>query len=334
MAAVICTAAPEPGEQVTLAAQPIKEFTIAVRDVRQSSQSYADILGITQWDYIDLAIDGDAMTKPQLRVARGQWRSHVIELIQPLAGESPVKAFLVRFGEGLFSIGVEGSAELPELFAAQSSQGLYGQWLDSVDTLGIYLKLRNADVQHQPWGQVEYASSMTLAPAVVQLGIVVDDVWDTAKQYQSLVGLVPWMVVDFKAPHVSDATYLGARGVDENSTFVQVAYGNWAGLQIELLAPKTGPSPHRDFLLTRGAGAHHLSLGPVADHDQWVHKYEQVGLAVQMQSDNGGKGRTATYMTSEPALGFVLELTRAFNGLGSLRPAGMVGAPSPVTAKR
>ncbi len=325
--------------QAAVEEQKVLEFSVVVNDVQAATLRYSQLLGLSQWELFDLAIDGtgnQVATRPQLRVARTQWQGVTFELIQPLADSSPVKSFLQERGEGLFSISVRG---LPEsllsdsLFNASSSEGHYAKWVNTYQTLGIYLKSLSQQAPVKPWGRVNHPVSTNAAPAVFQLGIVVEDVKATAENYQRLVGLAPWMVVDFKAPHVSSAQYLGAVSDDDNPTFIQVAYGNWAGLQIELLAPITGPSPHRDFMITRGAGAHHLSFGPVSNHDELVNHYQKHGLALQMQSDNGGVGRTATYMASEAALGFVLELTRPFDGMGSLRPSGVIGMPVSASVK-
>jgi len=318
----------------------IIEISVAVNDVQASSQQYAELLGLSQWQYFDLSLTSSANsveTRPELRVARSQWQDITIELIQPLADSSPVKRFLATRGEGLFSVGFEAASfterlkgKSSELFSAESAQGAYAQWWDTFDGLGIHLKSISSNRLHKPWGVSNFSVDTTLAARVFQLGIVVDDIKKTALQYQEVIGLAPWMVVDFKSPHVSNAQYLGAFSDDSSSTFIQVAYGNWAGLQIELLAPITGPSPHRDFLISKGAGAHHLSFGPVKNHDNLVRFYSKNGLQVQMQSDNGGVGRTATYMASEKNLGFVLELTRPADGPGSLRPSGVIGQlPTP-----
>ena len=325
--------------QAAVEEQKVLEFSVAVNDVQAATLRYAQLLGLSQWQLFDLAIEGtenQVATRPQLRVARTQWQGVTLELIQPLADSSPVKTFLQERGEGLFSLGVSG---LPEslssdaLFGASSSEGHYGKWLNTYQSLGIYLKSLSQQIPVKPWGTIHHSVAAKPAPGVFQLGIVVEDVTATAENYQQLVGLAPWMVIDFKAPHVSSAQYLGALSDDSNPTFIQVAYGNWAGLQIELLAPITGPSPHRDFMITRGAGAHHLSFGPVSNHDELVSFYQEHGLVLQMQSDNGGVGRTATYMASEAVLGFVLELTRPFDGMGSLRPSAVIGMPVSTAAK-
>ncbi len=315
----------------------VVEITVAVNDVQKSTREYAKVLGLSQWQYIDLSLtasDNTVEKRPELRVARAQWQDITLELIQPLADGSPVKAFLASRGEGLYSVGV-ASAVVPSslstksnvLFRAESAQGRYATWWDTFSALGVYVKAI-APQQHKPWGTSQLPTAVPVANRVFQLGIVVDDITTTAKQYQNLMGLAPWMIVDFQAPHVSNAQYLGAVSDDSSDTVIQVGYGSWAGLQIELLAPITGPSPHRDFLITKGAGAHHLSFGPVEQHDELVQRYVSEGLAIQMQSDNGGAGRTATYMASEERLGFVLELTRKVEGAGSLRPSGVIGLPA------
>ncbi len=313
------------------------DISVVVGDLQKSTRDYARILGLSEWHYVDLSLsssDNRVDMRPELRVARTQWQDVTLELIQPLADDSAIREFLNSRGEGLYSVGL-ASATMPaalsekaqRLFSADSAQGRYATWWDTYGALGVNLKAV-APQSHNPWGKSQLPTTNSVANRIFQLGIVVDDVEETAKHYQNLLGLAPWMLVDFQAPHVSNAQYLGAVSDHNNDTVIQVGYGNWAGLQIELLAPITGPSPHRDFLITKGAGAHHLSFGPVERHDQLVQRYVNDGLSIQMQSDNGGAGRTATYMASEEALGFVLELTRKVEGPGSLRPSGVIGLPA------
>lgn len=313
----------------------IIEISVAVEDVQASTEQYAELLGLSQWQYFDLSLTSSSNsvdTRPELRVARSQWQDITLELIQPLADASPVKDFLATRGEGIFSVGFEAESFAEQLqgkasvlFSAESAQGRYAQWWDTFDSLGIHLKSIASGHVHKPWGRANLPVDTELAARVFQLGIVVEDIKTTALQYQQLIGLAPWAVVNFQPPHVSNAQYLGAFSVNNSASFIQVGYGNWAGLQIELLAPINGPSPHRDYLITKGAGAHHLSFGQVKNHDDLVDFYSSKGLQLQMQSDNGGDGRTATYMASEKNLGFVLELTRVAKGAGSLRPSSVIG---------
>lgn len=294
---------------------------IVVADAAKSTKAYNALLGIQQWQPIDVELSS---SKGALRIAKGQFRGTSIELIQPLYGESKVRSFLNERSPGIYSVGLGKQLESLALPALDSGEGI--SWYDSYAELGINLKLQSRDYSsEQAWGEMSLpAQAIPLGKEarIAQLGIIVDDAMATAKAWRKLTGLVPWVFVDFKPPMTSNGYYLGARG--NGFSHVHVGYGQWQQLQIELLQPVAGPTPHRDYLRASGQGAHHLSLGRLSKHDELSAFYQQQGISLQMQSDNGGEGRTASYMGSEQELGWVLEFTRAFQGLGSLQIVGQL----------
>ena len=306
----------------------IQEIGIAVTDVQLASREYSRLLGIAQWQYSDLYAEGDAAF-PAVRMASGNFGNTRIALLQPLAGESPLKTHLQQHGSGIFHLGLMKSAQKKrppaKAFGLSDRQGYRAQWLDTYETLGVNLLLMEGDAVAS-WGTLNYPAANQLSndKRVVQLGLISGDLQTQAMAFFQQLGIGPWLVVDFKAPHITHAFYLGASAKDDTHIHIKVAYATWGDLQLELLMPVEGPSPHRDFLISHGAGAHHLSLGPVADHDTLVASYQQAGIEVQLQSDNGGEGRTATYLDTLKPLAFVLELPRPYQGPGTLPVLGTI----------
>jgi len=313
-------------------ARGVAGIGMVVADAPKATRHYQQLLGITDWQLSDLEVQaGDQAAG--VRVARGQFNGMTLELLQPLYGSSAISRYLASEGEGLFHLELAGlgSEALKDaeakgynsLLQLADNSGYRAQWLDSWTRLGVNIKLRTSERSSlASWGDIHLAATdLPLeASRITQLGVVVEDAMATAKAWRELLGIAPWAFVDFKAPAVSNGYYLGAKG--KSDAYVHVAYGYWQAsgqkFELELLEPVFGPTPHRDYLRKQGQGAHHLSLGRLANHDQLVAAYVSGGIDIQMQSDNGGEGRTATYLDTEAELGWVLELTRAFQGLGSL----------------
>ncbi|MCV6621730.1 MAG: VOC family protein [Cellvibrionaceae bacterium] len=318
--------------QIIWAAEsPFLGIGIAVNDIPEKLPHYQTILGIKQWQYIDLNVEGGA-----IRLARGEFKGKSVDLMQPLHGKTNLADFIQQRGEGIFHLLVDqnyledkAAYKLAALEKASSdishipnAKPYQQQWLDSYDALGVNLSFAAAPPTKQHyWGVADLDSLQKDAPlntaSIAQIGIVIESAEKTALQWKELLGLSPWVFVDFKPPMTSNGQYLGAAGSGYSE--VHVGYGQWFDLQIELLQPVAGPTPHRDYLRRYGDGAHHFSLGRLLEHDQLLQYLQANDVALQMQSDNGGLNRTASYMGSEKQLGWVLEFTKAFKGLGSLK---------------
>lgn len=313
---------------------PVIGLGIVVADATLAAEQYNKLLGITEWRIIDLNTQDGAV-----RLAAGRFKGKTIELLQPLYGKSLVADFLAKHGPGLFHLELAKNHQLQDLDKAETAIAesdhwpaqptpYLVSWFASYQPLGIYIKQASRSYYPQDFWGVKTLPAQTIPLSnsfVQQLGIVVDNALATAKQWQKIVGLKPWVFVDFKPPMTSNGQYRGAMG--SGYSHVHVGYGQLFDLQIELLQPMAGPTPHRDYLRGSGAGAQHISLGRLSSHDALSEHYQSQGIAVQMQSDNGGAGRTATYMSSEKELGMVLEFTRAFKGIGTLKIVNAIGMP-------
>jgi hypothetical protein len=304
-----------------------QEIGIAVNNIHKATLQYQKIMGISGWEYQDLYnADGDNK-HPSVRLARAQFGDKHIALLQPLAGPSLLKTHLENYGPSIFHIGIQGENDALAAYPSQTvtdGMGAKAKWIDTYADFGVNIFSYDQNTVLTSWGNTgnNKPPAVTYNHQLFQLGIVSNDLTKNALSYFEKLGIGPWLVVDFKGEHLSNGQYLGARG--NVQPHIKVAYAMWGSLQLELLMPISGPSPHRDFLISKGFGAHHLSYGPIEDHDAVVSDLIEKGIAIQMQSDNGGQGRTATYMDTLDELGFVLELTRPFKGSGTLPIAGTI----------
>lgn len=86
-------------------------------------------------------------------------------------------------------------------------------------------------------------------PAVDQIGFVVPDLAAAMSHYAPLFG--PWNTMETT---VEQADYLG----ELQDCKLLIAFGKSGDLEIELIQPAGGHSPHQDFIEAGGNGPHHL----------------------------------------------------------------------------
>jgi hypothetical protein len=140
----------------------------------------------------------------------------------------------------------------------------------------------------------------------IQFGIVVDDAEETAKRYWEILGIGPWALIDFKPPHLSDAALYGIQQTGDVESHIKGALTNLGNVQLELLQPIKGPSPHMEYLKTHGQGINHLSFGPVDDYDEMLAALLDRGFEVEVTALLGGAAEF-TYMATQRELGTIFE---------------------------
>ena len=82
-------------------------------------------------------------------------------------------------------------------------------------------------------------------PPISQIGVVVRNVDEAARHYSSLLGIGPFTIYEFRPE--SDL-YNGER---MEGTILKMGKAAWNGIEMELIEPVKGRSPHMDWLRTR-----------------------------------------------------------------------------------
>jgi hypothetical protein len=141
---------------------------------------------------------------------------------------------------------------------------------------------------------------------IKQVGIVVANAEETARNYQDFLGVGRWTLLDLKPDQWSDCTLYGANA-SGNKCHLKVAIAHLRDLQIELIEPVTGASTHKDFMLTHGQGIHHLSFGECKDYDDIVSSMTNNGIDIEMSGVLGGATRF-TYFSTQNELGTIFEV--------------------------
>jgi hypothetical protein len=213
-------------------------------------------------------------------------------------------------GIGLEMQGVLGGAHKFTYLATQKELGTIFEFMK----FGPPEKVSN----FKPWG--EYSSETPGLiniedKKIVQVGIIVKDVEQTAHRYWELLGLGPWVFMDFKPPHVSDC-FLHGVPVRDSDFGVKAALANLGDLQFELLEPTYGSSTHMEFLKTHGEGIHHVSFGKIPDHDEVLSNVLKQKIEVESTGLLGG-ATTFTYLATQNDLGTIWEFTKEKKGVKS-----------------
>ena len=137
---------------------------------------------------------------------------------------------------------------------------------------------------------------------VLQVCVVVKNLEEAMERYQSILGIGGW------EPHLMGPPSLKTtlRGKPQPYS-MRIAVTQIGPVQWELIEPLEGPSIYKEFLVEKGEGLHHIAFA-TDDHDQTVAAFERHGIGVLMDGVEGGRGYS--YMDTQEALGFILEIYR------------------------
>ena len=313
---------------------PIIQLGFVVRDVVKTAKRYAEILGIGPWNFIDgEARDYILYDKTLrdmdccLRLAMADLGKIQIELIQPICGPSTHMSFLKEKGEGIHHVSfgvVEGHDKiisgLMDSGIGIEMQGLVGDvntftYMSTQKALGTVFEVVNplfSGAALPVWGTLDPPDTGAIdikGKEIKQVGIVVEDAEQTAKNYWDLLGVGPWTLIDFKPPHVGKGTFHGIEIQDNVNVHIKAAIAQLGELQIELLQPVEGPSTHREFLKTRGQGIHHVSFDQIDDFDEMVSGFKRIGIETE-SSGLLGESITFGYMATQNDLGTIFEAVK------------------------
>lgn len=289
----------------------ITGISLVVDNAAAIAERYARLFGVSAWRFFDLESDSDD-GKERVRVATARLGRLDLQLVEPLTSRGEHRRFLDRHGGGVhhLNFAVDDANHLMD--AKNLPRTSFG-YLDAQPFLATRLQLidRCADRNPAPWGSYSIDASPVVDLAsreIVQLGIVVDDVSQTAAQYTRLLGVTDWRFLEFQAP--DDWNGLFKNVPAPGARFHIKAAIAWHGaMQIELLQPVSGTSTHMDFLHAHGPGIHHLSFDVIDDHDNVRDSLAAAGIRTEMGGELG-PGIWFTYLDTKETLGTIFEFVR------------------------
>jgi len=136
-----------------------------------------------------------------------------------------------------------------------------------------------------------------------QVGIVVHDLEKSMKQYQSLLGIDKWEVMEIDSSTIP-MTY---RGKPAELSF-KAAFCMLGSLMLELIEPVKGNGTYRDFLNDHGEGIHHLGHIRVDDLNEAVQALEKAGFPC-IETGDVPDSLSWAYVDTTAALGYIIELS-------------------------
>jgi hypothetical protein len=133
---------------------------------------------------------------------------------------------------------------------------------------------------------------------IVQVGIIVKDVEDTARKLEKMIGIGPFEILE---PDYRDLTFQGRVGKFK----VKIGLARAGPVQIELMQPLYGETIYDEFTQRKGYGLHHLGI-KTDNMEQSVKEMQEKGFRV-IQSGNR-PGVKWAYLNTENEVGVVFEL--------------------------
>lgn len=139
--------------------------------------------------------------------------------------------------------------------------------------------------------------------SIFQIGMVFENIDEKAKYFWEKLGIGPWYFMEF-GPNAETTSCYG----EPSSFLLNIALAQVGPVQLELIQPVSGKSPHMDFLKSGREGLHHLGI--LVDDMEQVESFKKLGYKVP--ADALGFGETkdgfGVYLDMQKESGILLEL--------------------------
>ena len=135
-------------------------------------------------------------------------------------------------------------------------------------------------------------------PSVSQVGIVVKDLDRTVEFYSSTFGIGPFEIRE------SNLEGVMLRGKPTTGR-LRIAFAQAGQVQLELIQPLEGETPHAEFLRKKGEGLHHLAFF-VSDIDNKLAQLAEQGIKPFFNGDS--RSRSFAYLDTDKIGGVIIEL--------------------------
>jgi catechol 2,3-dioxygenase-like lactoylglutathione lyase family enzyme len=136
---------------------------------------------------------------------------------------------------------------------------------------------------------------------VVQIGIIVKDVEETASAYAEVFGIPKPEIVPIAGDSFANTNYRGGPSTAQGKG----AFFDLGPVQMELIEPVGAPSTWEEFLRTHGQGIHHIAF-KTRDMGETCNFLASKGMETIQQG--GWDGGQYAYVDCSKQLGLILEL--------------------------
>ena len=289
--------APVPTPMTTTA---VPHVGIVVNDMDEAIRRFQDIFGVAIEHVQDVGPlvfrgapppDG---APSRLKVAAFKVGHMGFELVQPVAGPSPHRRFLDRYGQGLRHVAFEvkdAQAGVNYLVSKGGTRTTSSD-VDMQDVLGFTVEVREPNTPTAVPPTTRIVTQTPLSSTVIShIGIVVPDIDKTSRMFSEIFGV--------SGPPVRTASLSLPEGRPSNGVPMVIRFVNFivGNMRLELVQPVSGPSPHQDHLARFGPSLHHIGF------DLEVPK-----IGIDYLVSKGGRWRTAPSVDVRNILGFQAEL--------------------------
>jgi methylmalonyl-CoA/ethylmalonyl-CoA epimerase len=298
---------------------PIKKISAIVKDVEATSRLFSSLWNVAPWQVVENNFSKEHMilgTPGRIKVAQAKLGPLLLELIEPLAGDTIWAGILKTKGEGLSHIGfaVEDQDQVESNLkscGAEMIAGVRGEegnrhtfWKVNLGGLIIELqkKLTTKSIDEATRSIPEEVSSDQ--PDLYHISYFVSDIEQTCKLLSDLWGLGPWRIVQQKLE--KDWVEL----VSKEPCEIKLAFTKLNPIVLELIQPVVGQSYWSRCIQEKGEGLNHVAFS-VGDWQQ---------MASELQSSGGKMVAGGVqdemhwgYFQAEPG-GIVVELEEKLDG--------------------
>lgn len=115
-------------------------------------------------------------------------------------------------------------------------------------------------------------------PPISQIGMIVMDMDKAIGSYSHVFGVGPFTVYEFEPDKqwVMEKPYRGK---------VILGKSMWGNIELELIQPLGGQTPHTEFLRTHGEGVQHFGFN-VTDYDEMFDRFKKAGFKPILRAES------------------------------------------------
>ena len=293
----------------------VAHIGVIVKDVEKSAKAYSEIFGVAvpapRPGKVPFppSFTGDRESHPKFTVVPAA--NATIELLEPIGGASPWRAYLEKYGDGLHHIAfyvkdvLAAVAQLKALGGTHEMGGVSGvsyAYVNMRDQLGFTVEVLGMDLMpaNAPAAPPAQSAAAIVTNRVNHVGIFVPDVVKVATLFSKVVGMpVPeareYPGIEFPKSFTGDP-----QAHPKIITFPM-------NVGIEFAEPKGGASPWSDFVKKFGPAMQHLGMPGRGTLPQSVASLEKLGGRVLLTAPGGG----SVFVDLKPQpLGLAIEVGR------------------------
>jgi hypothetical protein len=227
----------------------------------------------------------------RVRVVTGRFGNVSADWMQPVAGDSPLSAFLKAKGGGVFALvyAVSSDAALAAETARLKSAGAAVLMEGAVQAGGQaipYVFFDTAAAGKFVLGLAvlppDFEGDAPRGSRVTQFAFVAREI-EPVSAFWARLG---WPAMTYTRPATSELVYRGKPGKFD----MRLGWWRHGSVPFEWIEPLAGPSGYHEHLEKHGEGFHHLAFN-VPDMDAGIRQWESWGFPLLMGGAWGDKGK-------------------------------------------